>query len=504
MADLVNNGGVLTNEQKSLVEEAGYNESDIVIKDSTVVYLTRNIDLGARQKNGELISGTAWIPIGKTNALKFTGTFNGNNHVVKGLYVNITENFAGLFGNSDTIKNVTIKDGYVKTSGACAGGVVAALREGSIINCNNINTQVKGMQSVGGIVGQITGEIIGCTNNGAVSQLDKDKNAQAGGIVGILLSGKVSKCINNGNIEAAGRNVGGIVGTVKEGELRSCVNSGNVNGEEQSVGGIVGQATTSGKRVLIDCINNGIVEGYSQSVGGIVGQANGGVGGSFTHCINTGLITVLENEDGLASFAGGIIGLISTDTLDPSTAETNNIKYCRNLGKVHGKAAIGGIIGGATQYGTIIEKSFNIAEIEGIYHIGGIVGELGRSSKTENCYNKGSIKGEESIGGIVGDCYASPNPAGSVVNCYNIGNVLKVEQHGGIWGTRHSSHTSVNSYYLEGTAELDYGDETAKELAKNSDYIKTTFLTNANASETIWEIRDGINNGYPVIIGLEQ
>ena len=113
LADFVNNGNTLTEEQKILVAEKGYNESDIVITDDTIVYLMANIDLGARSTNGELISGTAWTPIGTTANLKFTGTFEGNNNTIRGVYVNLDSSYAGLFGNSDTIQNLTVQDSYI-------------------------------------------------------------------------------------------------------------------------------------------------------------------------------------------------------------------------------------------------------------------------------------------------------------------------------------------------------------------------------------------------------
>ena len=85
LADFVNNGNKLTEEQKVQVAEEGYQESDIVLNENTTVNLMNNIDLGARQENGELTSGTQWEPIGISSY--FVGNFEGNNYSIKGIYV---------------------------------------------------------------------------------------------------------------------------------------------------------------------------------------------------------------------------------------------------------------------------------------------------------------------------------------------------------------------------------------------------------------------------------
>ena len=174
--------GKLTDEEKEGLE----------ITDSTIVYLENDIDMGARQENGVLTAGIAWDPIGVDKAGKFTGTFEGNNHKIKGIYVKKDGNFAGLFGNSDTIQNLTIADSYIEATGGGIGGIVGLLREGSIVNCNNIETNVvntgdgANVGNVGGIVGQF-----GTSN---------------------VAANNIINCVNTGNIKSSGYSIGGIVG----------------------------------------------------------------------------------------------------------------------------------------------------------------------------------------------------------------------------------------------------------------------------------------------------
>ena len=57
------------------------------------------------------------------------GTFGGNNHYIKGVYVNSDTKFCGIFGNTNTIKNLTVKNSYIEGS-ACTGGIAGAVRGG--------------------------------------------------------------------------------------------------------------------------------------------------------------------------------------------------------------------------------------------------------------------------------------------------------------------------------------------------------------------------------------
>ena len=476
-ADFVNNGNTLTDDQKVLVAEAGYEESEIIITDDTIVNLMANIDLGARQKNGELITGTAWTPIYPSSTLK-SGTFDGNGHYIKGIYVSTTANLVGgLFGRSyNTIQNITIKDSYVYSSGGCIGGVVGFFQgeDIEITNCHNVNTTViSDFFTSGGIVGQFNGiNIKNCTNSGTVSaSLYSNGDSRAGGICGCIANATcISNCQNFGKVNATGNMVGGIIG---------CLGYSEAN------------------PIITNCTNLGGVLGNG-AVGGIVGVADYTV--AIDKCSNSGSVS------GIANYVGGIIGLVGSDGKDPSTKEPTVISYCYNSGNVESEQlyAVGGIVGGACQYGTIIEKSYNLGKIQGKERIGGIAGDLGRSSQVKNCYNVGEIigtlEGKVSIGGIVGYTYYS---VGSITNSYNLGIITGKENVGGILGQNTNSATIMNSYYLEGTANLDEGTGNTANLAKLAEYIKTTFVTNANMTEKIWEIEEGKNNGYPIIIGIE-
>ena len=362
-ADFVNNGNILTEEQKILVAEKGYNEDEITITEETQVNLMDNLDLGARANDeGEKLVGKEWNPIGTTSALKFIGTFEGNNHYVTGVYVNIDGNCGGIFGNSNTIKNLTIKNSYIKVSN-CSGGIVGALRTGTIENCHNINTTVitTGYTN-GGLVGQFTGtEIVNCSNSGTI------------------------KC--NGKSASGYSQTGGIVGVAKSSSLTisNCCNTGNVTGEGNSVGGIIGEGLSSG--VIEECVNEGTIVGEGKYIGGIIGLTYA----SVSNCTNTATV------NGAGGVIGGIVGQAQRDTI---------VSNCSNMGEITNNGNYtGGIVGATTNDSTVkVEKCYNAGNINGQKYTGGIVGLLSRTSENTviNCYNKGIIQGTTYVGAIIG------------------------------------------------------------------------------------------------------
>ena len=455
--------GKLTEEEKEGLE----------ITDSTIVYLENNIDMGARQKDGVLTAGTAWDPIGIDNAGKFTGTFEGNNHTVRGIYVKKEGKYAGIFGNSDTIQNLTIVDSYIEASGNCVGGIVGALRDGKILNCTNKSIVTGGGNIVGGIVGQFTGE-------------------------------QIDNCENTGNIKSSGNGIGGIVGLLIGDKIKDCTNSGDVYGVEHSVGGIIGQFT--GEKIQ-NCVNRGTIHGgiYSDDLlsysGGIVGNFYGKM---IENSINKGII------DAKGIRVGGIAG---------QTYPESSITKCINVGSINGLAHNGGIVGGLN--GTI-EKCYNSGEVKGVQCLGGICGMVCNKyeSTIKNCYNIGSIIPEKSsehpdteignLGGIIG-WMSSNQTSGTISNNYNIGKIETDGKNatyvGGVIGLLSKTFTIKNNYYIAGipttSEELAVAGESKLETEmKTEEFIA---LLNADQETPVWEINPSKNNkGYPTLIGVDM
>ena len=327
-ADFVN--GELTEEEKG----------NLSITEDTIVYLEADLDLGARaNEKGEKVVGSEWTPIGIETTSAFVGTFEGNNHYITGIYVNIEGNFGGIFGNSNTIKNLTIKNSYIKGAN-CSGGIVGALRTGTIENCHNINAVVN-VDSItaGGVVGQLETKAINCSNTGNVSG-----NKQTGGVAGYASnSSTISSCYNTGDVTGNATenesNIGGIAG-ITFGTIDNCYNTASITGNDGAVGGILGQ----------------------------IGVGTSGVSTDIKNCYNLG--TISGND-----FIGGIIGWTS-ETKALGTIENNY-----NAGEIKGKDSVGGIIG-RNSYKFVVKNCYNKGTIEGKTQVGTIIGNQTSSNVT--------------------------------------------------------------------------------------------------------------------------
>lgn len=197
------------------------------------ITLTADIDL----------TGKNWTPIGTSFSNKYTGTFDGGGHTIKGLTVTTYDQFVGLFGsigNAGTVKNVMMEDvqitsnrssgfaggvaGYsdgtienCSVSGSVSGtvyvgGVVGAQWEGSITGCSSSAT-VKGMVHVGGVVGQTNGSatLTACYATGNVTlEIDPRKNIAGGSLVGFNGGNGVRACYATGNVTSTGSSTGNV------------------------------------------------------------------------------------------------------------------------------------------------------------------------------------------------------------------------------------------------------------------------------------------------------
>ena len=85
-------------------------------------------------------SFTAWTPIGNSS-IPFSGTFDGDNHTISGLYFNdSSSDYVGLFAcNNGSIENVGIIDSYF--NGKYYVGGVCGCNSVSLFVINDINTE---------------------------------------------------------------------------------------------------------------------------------------------------------------------------------------------------------------------------------------------------------------------------------------------------------------------------------------------------------------------------
>ncbi len=189
------------------------------------------------------LTGKNWTPIGTSFSNKYTGTFDGGGHTIKGLTVTTNDQFVGLFGSigyAGTVKNVMMEDVQITSnrSSGFAGGV-AGYSDGTIENCS-VSGSVSGTVYVGGVVGaQWNGSITGCSSSATVKG-----TVYVGGVAGQTNGGAtLTACYATGNVIieiAPTKNIsgGGLVGMNGGKGVRACYATGNVTSTGSSTGNV--------------------------------------------------------------------------------------------------------------------------------------------------------------------------------------------------------------------------------------------------------------------------
>lgn len=274
-----------------------------------------------------------------------------------------------------------------------------------------------------------------------------------GGVAGYASGTSISNVTNNASV-VGGSNVGGIVGTVNGTiAVYNSQNNGEITGSSM-VAGIIGYTDNS---TIKDCTNNAKVGGVD-NVGGIVGKI---CAGSVENCINKGAVSA-------TSQAGGIIGNTNGVT----------VKNCKNEAggtvTATGNAAVGGIVGGLNDGGTlVIEKCENNAAINAS-NANGVAGIVGHNPSSAvsitvtSCKNTGVITGSLNVGGIGGRIETTQNERLKLVfrNCYNSAAIYakRASQYGTVGGI-------IGYLYANGTTRSDVA---VIEYCFSSGYVEST------------------------------
>lgn len=432
-----------------------------------IAYIIENIDLNCSETN-------QWVTIGN-ESLAFSSVVNGNNYTISGLYINNTNSHQGLFGNNiGIIKNIRIDDLYIKsdvgTERSTSGAIVGYNNGGTVENCQVTNsTIIASGNNVGGIVGwnENSGTVTNCINS---AEIINTGTYSTGGIVGWNHNNsKIYNCNNSGNVTGSA-NVGGIVGSNEENSIiENSHNIGNIlsNGIDAGVTEILG----------INC------QMLASRVGGICGYSKQSY---INKSYNMGQI------EGIGIDIGGICGRCESLIQEKNTS----IENCYNKGNVLGT-------------GELIEEGKN--NIYGGNNLGGICGRVINGGTIKTCYNFGKIEGVYLIGGIIGELgdVNDENNTGNVENCYNVGSTeMKSTTKGGIIG-RINYGNIKNCYYLD-TTERGVGTginideaELKTEIKMEAEMKSDNFieLLNIDYIEEIWKKdTNGINDGYPIFI----
>lgn len=250
----------------------------------------------------------------------FAGTFDGKGHTIRGLQYQDGKYVAGFFRyitEDGTVRNLTLE--------AAVSGAGDSEK-----------------QSIGGLCGENSGMIDGCTFYGTV-----DGRTETGGIAGSnTASGTIKNCVSKGVVTGM-YDTGGIVGK-NHGMVTRCVNSAGVNNSKEWVSTEDENGLDWLKTIRNEDESISIQSGVD--TGGIAGYSDGVI----SRCKNEAVIGYEHTGYNVGGIAGRQAGLLS---------------LCDNSGEVYGRKDVGGIVGQMEPYIKMNEADNMEAEIQKLHDL---------------------------------------------------------------------------------------------------------------------------------------
>lgn len=291
------------------------------------------------------LSAYRWIPIGSGTSTSsssfhsFTGYFDGANKTISGLYVDeSSEKFsAGLFGHVSgiEIKNVIIKDGYVKTEVNSNSQDAAGLLIGSAVQGYGLSTTVSNCHVSGTIESgsALTGGLAGYNSYGTYKDCSTDimihGHGYSGGFIGSDFSGSYKNCTAKGNVSGQW-SVGGFAGILfYNSEAKHCVADVKITANDWNAGGFVGYIEEN--VTIHNCISYGDVHSKvnrcEPKVGGFTGISN--LNCSIDNSYAAGKVTA-ESTD---YKAGGFVGYDNGGTVTSCSYDAKKNPELKGVGQ---------------------------------------------------------------------------------------------------------------------------------------------------------------------------
>jgi hypothetical protein len=259
---------------------------------------TLEADIDLTQYIADTYGDEGWLPIGDGTTTSFRGTFDGNGHVISGLWINRpTTPYIGLFGGVGYYRYQNNGDGAGATNGPNTTNTTATF--GATIKDLGIiaDTIRGGDYNVGGLAGAIGNSII----------------------TGVYVKADI---IGNENSYNVGVLAGSFWGRNNTTLMQDCYSTGSVIGK-RSIGGLIGSAFQNDVTININRVystadvrlNTGY---YRSSVGGVIGQyqsPSGLVKIDSSFAINDTIIGEQAKGDGRTGrFLGGFMENLNSNT----------------------------------------------------------------------------------------------------------------------------------------------------------------------------------------------
>ena len=325
----------------------------------------------------------------------FAGSLSGNNHIIRGLYINLigTNDFdyVGLFGytaKSSLLRDIDLRDAdiigkgrsnyrvmgptglYISSvGGTIYAGALAGHNSGEIINCDVLGGDITGIAGDGanaqtgnwngGVA--YSGGLVGYNDGGSISGGSVDADVIATGGRG----GQDTYKYYGGYGKSGAAYSGGLIGYSNSGSIGNVATTGNVKANGGA--GCPGYSTSDG------------ADSYA---GGLIGFQEAGAVYSVSSTSN--VTSVAGNggsgyypSDGADSYAGGLIAFKKEGTLNNASASGNVVSTAGKAGvctnnypTFAGTSYIGGLAGKNSQSGitgitnSYASKLYNVLDLQ--------------------------------------------------------------------------------------------------------------------------------------------
>ncbi|MDA3799244.1 MAG: hypothetical protein PF692_09210 [Kiritimatiellae bacterium] len=253
--------------------------------------MTADIDLSGTNFTKAVIASSSYNSVlWLWSGTEFSGTFDGDGHVISNLMIAGNGNYIGLFGrigSGGNICNLTV-DGNLNVPVAYfVGGLVGYNNAGTVSRCFS-KVSIDGFSYAGGLCGyNMYGNIENSYSTGSVTA-----GYHVGGFCGDNEFGTVSNSYSTGSVDGL-LYVGGLCGDNEFGKVLNSYSTGSVFGLLH-VGGLCGDNDFG---TILNSYSTGSVDG-AKYVGGLCGD---NYIGTINSCYSTGKVI-------FDSYGGGLVG----------------------------------------------------------------------------------------------------------------------------------------------------------------------------------------------------
>jgi hypothetical protein len=327
----------------------------------------------------------------------------------------------GVHSTNSTATGSTASGEVYAPQSTSVGGVVGRMR--AAIDPLSASNEVTGGGNVGGIAGEVTSDAPVLNSPSASGTVTGDGQlvGNLGGLFGDCATDVVDAQVTNVTIAANGADsVGGIVGELSgsatlSGNSYATIDVTSSGGEK--IGGVVGEVL---KDATVDGVYaTGAIDGLEQ-VGGLVGRLNGEIKNSRAEGAVTG-----GKSGARDGRVGGLVGYAKDGRIEDSKAEGNvtssgggevgglvgrsrssYILESSASGDVtaSGQSEVGGLVGESYAYTSArISDSYATGAVDGDNRVGGLVGYAYDETTVVDSHAVGSVTGNTKAGGLVGE-----------------------------------------------------------------------------------------------------